>query len=330
MNLEDLLEPKDGLLTDDFCGTLFGKGSQLKVVGWSGKIYSRKRYILFCSLCAEDPELFGEGYFRSVKCDLKVGKLPCGCSPHKKTEEQCVILCTRAATKLGHKFIYWAEPFKGVYTKCELECIDHGTWKSTGMYSLVTNGHSCPSCAYDKTAKRFSKTDEEMIAGFLSTGAFSEGTLFSRSQKLNKRGYPSYWCVKCSRCSFEYESDYSNLRAGKLGCKCSNRDFDQCYINLITDSSVPIALKFGVSKNSHSRVASQNRSSTFKIENFGIWSFSNRTACIKAEHECFSTLDCGILSKVEMPDGWTETTHVYNLEKIIQIYEKNGGVRMND
>jgi hypothetical protein len=27
-----------------------------------------------------------------------------------------------------------------------------------------------------------------------------------------------------------------------------------------------------------------------------------------------------------MRDGWSETTWVYNLERIIEIYERNGGI----
>lgn len=28
-----------------------------------------------------------------------------------------------------------------------------------------------------------------------------------------------------------------------------------------------------------------------------------------------------------MADGFTETTYIYNLEKIVEIYENNGGIR---
>jgi hypothetical protein len=28
-----------------------------------------------------------------------------------------------------------------------------------------------------------------------------------------------------------------------------------------------------------------------------------------------------------MPDGYTETTWVYNLDKIVEIYERNGGLK---
>lgn len=46
---------------------------------------------------------------------------------------------------------------------------------------------------------------------------------------------------------------------------------------------------------------------------------------LKAERECLQELECGVVLKRDMPDGYTETTWYYNLEKIIQIYERNGG-----
>ena len=44
---------------------------------------------------------------------------------------------------------------------------------------------------------------------------------------------------------------------------------------------------------------------------------------------CRRELDCGVLSKEEFPDGYTETTWVYNLDKIVEIYERNGGVKID-
>lgn len=49
----------------------------------------------------------------------------------------------------------------------------------------------------------------------------------------------------------------------------------------------------------------------------------------QAERECKEQLECGVVLKRDMPDGWTETTYVYNLEKIVEIYERNGGVKVD-
>lgn len=69
MNLEDVIDPEYGLQQDEWSLTRpkFGKEGQLEVVGWSGKSGSNNLYILMCLTCNQDSELFGEGYFRSVK-----------------------------------------------------------------------------------------------------------------------------------------------------------------------------------------------------------------------------------------------------------------------
>lgn len=47
-----------------------------------------------------------------------------------------------------------------------------------------------------------------------------------------------------------------------------------------------------------------------------------------AEAECKRELVCRILSKTEMPDGWTETTYCHNIEAIEAIYIKYGGTKI--
>lgn len=54
--------------------------------------------------------------------------------------------------------------------------------------------------------------------------------------------------------------------------------------------------------------------------------FPDKQSCLKAERECLQELDCGVLSREEMPDGYTETTDASNLVKIENIYRRNGGL----
>jgi hypothetical protein len=43
---------------------------------------------------------------------------------------------------------------------------------------------------------------------------------------------------------------------------------------------------------------------------------------------CKKELETGIIPKQELPDGYTETTYIYNLDKIKQIYMEYGGVEI--
>ena len=82
MNLEDLLLA-ESLEQDGWSLSRprYGTEGQLEVIGWSGKkCGDHKFYILRCSKCGQDSELFGEGYFKSLKSNLVRGLVPCGCS----------------------------------------------------------------------------------------------------------------------------------------------------------------------------------------------------------------------------------------------------------
>lgn len=81
-NLKDLIE--DGVMKyDGFEGTVFGN---LTVVGWNGKYNQEKKYVLSCSICKEDPELFGEGLFLTMKGHIQRGCKPCGCAEKAKQD----------------------------------------------------------------------------------------------------------------------------------------------------------------------------------------------------------------------------------------------------
>jgi hypothetical protein len=86
------------------------------------------------------------------------------------------------------------------------------------------------------------------------------------------------------------------------------------------------ALKFGVSGEIEKR-ANQHIKST-KDYVFGVWEFNSEGSCRSAELECKHTLSCGVVSRFSMPDGHTETVSLLDLEKIIAIYERFGGVRV--
>lgn len=48
---------------------------------------------------------------------------------------------------------------------------------------------------------------------------------------------------------------------------------------------------------------------------------------VYGKKQCKDMLKCKLFSKSEVSDGYTETTSLENIEKIVQIYESNGGIR---
>ena len=130
---------------EDFIGETFNEG-RLEVIGIAGK--DNRGLTLFkvtCIECSKDKELFPDGYFVSTKWNLKNGKKPCGCSDRPVWEDwQFLILASRVAKDrfIVHDF---AEPFKNVSTKLNLECLKDG-YKWTANINSVMVGHGCPMC----------------------------------------------------------------------------------------------------------------------------------------------------------------------------------------
>lgn len=124
----------------------------------------------------------------------------------------------------------------------------------------------------------------------------------------------------------EFYPSVTNFLRGR-GCpNCSNKNQKQCYINILYDKDIPVAIKFGIAKDSIVRTNKQNKNSVYRVENFGIWEFENVYSCKEAERICKMSLECGVITKQEMLDGYSETTYVYNLDKIVNIYEQSGGI----
>jgi len=299
----------------------FGVDGQIHVIGWITRDddYQRKMYVVKCTTCSKDPELFQDGLFTTRKESLKSGWFPCGCSPrHRWTKNQYKVLCSRKAQELGYTFLGFAGEWVGNDTRISLSCSKHGIWDSCYIKHL-RRGTGCPSCAA-------MNDDDSMINSFLSTGQFAPETIFTRSERVTKQGNRVYWRVQCPKCGEIGESTGHNLQKGSKPCACSRQRQKECYINIISNGVIDTAIKFGIARDSKQRSKAQNSKSVYDIRQHSTYAFTTTNLCKKAERECKKELECGIVLKRDMPDGFTETTWLYNLEKIVEIYERNGGV----
>lgn len=401
------------MIKDDFVGSIFGEEGQLTVVGWDGERDKggTKLYKIHCTECAEDPELFGGGYFYSTKSNLMLGWLPCGCSFNPRwTEDQYNIRVRRKCQEYGDlEFLGFNGNYKKANTKLKLQCSKHEepyVYESNSIANLFTSQRGCHLCRNEKTKLTNSKPDKEVIESFFASGYFQEGTKFWRSERKTKQGSLSYWnytCPVCSNdeyvrgglCSGVFESYLGSLQIGQLSCRCaltyrwtqeqreyqinkrikedslpykflgwigvykdskskfaynckehggqqvavsmflnssnlcpqcSGRNQQECYINGVYDNNTIVAVKFGIANNSKKRVKQQSRLSIFDIRQLKVFTFPSVKDCKAAEKACKKELQCSILSKSEMPDGYTETTSPLNLDKIIKIYRSHGGI----
>lgn len=326
-NLKDLLNGEE-IQYDGFEGAQFGN---LTVIGWNGKYANDKRYIVSCAICKEDPELFGEGLFASSKGHLK-NYLPCGCAVKPQwTEEQYKIRCDRAAKTQGLIFKGWSTEFTVMKdTKVLLECPDHGEYGSMMLSYLVGKNFlhkGCPGCFAVRMGNFKRKDDQVMIDMFMATGCYAEGTVFTRSERVDKYGHKKYWYMDCPDCGESGEGHLVGLYKGARSCACSGNRQQETYINLVMNKEDVVAIKFGIANMSTERIRRQNQLSIYDVINYGVWTYPTVKDCRDAERYCLNNLTTKVISKEEMPDGYTETTFPSNLDLVMAIFEEHGGVR---
>ena len=316
---------------EDCSGTRHGHFKQLIIIGSVGRTVDKRGhnrgsliYLVHCHICAQDSELFGNGYFTDVKHRIINNKYPCGCGRNPHYEEgQFKVLEARRAAERGVEFVDIAEPFHGSRTRCLYYCTTHSKrWESMRIDGQVG---MCPQCVIE-SKRDLQRNDEAKINSFWGTGNFAEGTTFERNLGI----FPmECWDFTCGDCGESVRGIHSSsLEKGIRHCYCDNYKDQNAYINIIYDGDIPVAAKFGISVKPRDRLARQNKTSKYKLENYGIWRFLDRRACFKSENDCFNTLECGILPKYDMPDGYTETTWIHNIDKIVNIYENNGGLHV--
>ena len=113
------------------------------------------------------------------------------------------------------------------------------------------------------------------------------------------------------------------------GCpQCAGHCHQQCYINVVHDGDLPVSIKFGIAKDAERRLNRQNSRNLFQMQTLMVYSFGSVMTCKSAEFACKKELGKSWLTKKELRDGYTETTSIQNLDKIIEIYERFGGIRL--
>lgn len=311
------------VFNDDLKGLVI---NGLTIIGWTGeKQGSCKMYAVYCENCAKDPELFGEAIFKSTLNSLNKGSKPCGCSNMHWTTEQYKILIARQLQDSIFTIDYRDALVLKSYTKVLITCTKHGSTKTIKVSDVVLGRKPCEECKSEKQSQRCRKNDNEIIQKFLQSGVFSDDVIFKRSERLDSYGHRRYWSVYCPECDMWADATHTNLKKGQKPCECKPMPIRFAYINLIKDGSLDLALKFGISSKPELRLKSISYKTSLMIENLGVWNFQDESSCRKAELECKWKIPCSVLDSQLLPDGWTETTYIYELDNIISIYEKFGG-----
>lgn len=242
--------------------------------------------------------------------------------------EDYLAACNVKALDLGLVLHGISGEYKGCISKLKIECRDHGIQESTCINDFLKKDRKgCRACRDENIGRGGKKSVEVMSGKFMASGGFAQGTTFERSDKITSYRSKPYWWVTCGKCGDKYESENSNLTRGSIACQCSIFRQKECYINSVSDFGTVIALKFGIAKNSDARLKQQQKSCVFQVDKMVVYKFENYNDCLNAERAVRESLECGVISKSDMPDGYTETTNIRNYEKICEIYAEMGGLR---
>lgn len=307
MNLEGVLDPEYGLQQDEWSLSKprFGDEGQLEVIGWSGKYWGKKLYIL------NTPD----GYIRITKAYLFISKFV------------DVVLDKKAKT-IKDSYEFNISPGKSVIKLsckyCERKFVSTNKLKIYCSDICKVNWHKKNNHSYTKKQR---KIDRELDTAFKSF-IVQLGVLTNRDIMNRGVEYLRKWTILCGTCGQSYKQDETLLLKGKRLCGCGSTGPQQleAYINLLQEADTVVAIKFGISQDSQHRIKAQDRQSAYTLKQHSVYSFPSVQQCKKAERECKQQLECGVVLKRDMPDGYSETTWAYNIGIVKDIYERNGGV----
>lgn len=220
---------------EGFIGHRYGEHNQVEVLSFEGWRRGKKdrMYSVKCHECAKDPELFDDAIYITHKSTIIRGIVPCGCSTSvRHTEQQNAVLVKRKAVEMNYEFLGFVGEYNGVFTKIRLKCNeDDHIWESNNITNFLI-GIGCPKCKSRGTSERFSKSDEEMIASFLVSGRFKEGSKFWKSDRVSNDGTKEHWHYYCPICSHDkyvqsglcngvFEGAATSLQRGSAPCRCN-------------------------------------------------------------------------------------------------------------
>jgi len=213
----------------------------LTVVAESGKkIDNKYEYILECSICSEDTELFPYGTFTSYRIDnLEKGASVCNCSPYSWKDWQCLIRLRRCCEEEPYEIL----GFVGEFKSCNKTKVVFKNTRDNYICRNVTISSFLGGCRGERDGRKQSRTTKQYgvtvwLGRFFNSGKFKIGTIFGRLDRVgldNRQIFWGYWCPECSNdeyvqnglCSGIFEGAQGDLVKGQLSCRCGNYYWNQ-------------------------------------------------------------------------------------------------------
>lgn len=242
----------------------------------------------------------------------------------EEAEEKVASKC-RVKNYTFKSFVY-----VGVNTELNLKCHCGYEWPVTFIEFTRVEKRGCPKCA-GKAVYTQKEAEQKVTESLINQNMKHKSFVYVDNT--------SRILLECLKCGHEWDLSFNMITSKrKRGCpSCKGKTQTFSYIHSIHKNESCIGIKYGIeSYNDGRRLIEQNSRTEYDIKHVCSYKFSTVSDCQKAELECKKLFQKenkelfgrkGYITKEEMRDGWTETTSVSNIEKIISIYEKWGGIK---
>lgn len=174
-------------------------------------------------------------------------------------------------------------------------------------------GHRLNKEQIEFKLQKFAELDGECFIGMKYWSGNIEGSIAEMS------------CSDDSHNSYQIEVE-KYLHKSVRCPLCSGADKRYSYINYISDNELPVFLKFGIASDTSVRLSNLRKNNKgWSIDNLSCFVFDTQRECIKAETEVKKLYRTKYVTKIEFPDGYTETAPISDYDNIVNVFMKHGG-----
>lgn len=206
----------------------------------------------------------------------------------------------------------------------------------------------CPCCSHDEYVKNgvctgvFTAVGGDLKRGILSCRCsksyrWSEEQRIYQIQKVCKSNAFTFldWveCYKGVNTEFTWVCDrnhkcvsniHSFINKGYFCQYCYDNSQRYSYISKILRGTKVISIKYGITCDYPRRLIEQSNKTTLEMRPDKLFLYDDVVSCRRAEKE-IKSLTSSILTKDQMPDGYTESISISHYDLVIRIYKKYGG-----
>ena len=193
-----------------------------------GSQHVGKSYIVACSICSKDSELWPEIHMN--RTSVRDEKLSCSCSIKVNYSiDQNVLRAYRKAKDLGIEVLEVEIAGNTKNSRIKTYCNEHGQENHCLIKTLLERKSCCMAGGVENSLNSRLISEEDASNSFMSTGKFTEGTEFKRV------GLTGYWEVHCKKCKQDqYAADGiksvwvcigGSLSSGVSPCRCSVKHY---------------------------------------------------------------------------------------------------------